>query len=72
MSNIARFYFIRSCGWFKTTIVASFSFCKQPSKELYNLLRKGNAKDADGRIKNIITDESVVIKGEGDKPYTIK
>ena len=24
MSNIAKFYFIRGCGWFKTTIVASF------------------------------------------------
>ena len=39
---------------------------------IINEFGKGNAKDAEGRIKNIITDETMNIKGEGDKPYSIE
>jgi len=39
---------------------------------IINEFGKGNAKDAEGRIKNILTDETMNIKGEGDKPYSIE
>ena len=37
-----------------------------------NEFGKKNQTDAEGRIKNILTDETMVIKGEGDKPFTIQ
>jgi hypothetical protein len=37
-----------------------------------NEFGKNNQTNAEGRIKNILTDETMVIKGEGDKPYTIQ
>ena len=36
-----------------------------------NEFGKLNQKEAEGRIKNILTDEFMVIKGEGDKPYNV-
>ena len=38
---------------------------------LINEFGKKNANDAEGRIKGIMTDEEMNIKGEGDKPYKI-
>ena len=37
-----------------------------------NEFGKKNQVDADGRIKNIITDTNMTIKGEGDKPFVIQ
>ena len=36
-----------------------------------NEIGKKNQQDAEGRIKNILTDSAMSIKGEGDKPYKI-